>query len=346
MEIYNFLNSIDIAEYCRSIQYQFNAMEAAFIVFNSDTLTIEKRHAAYTEIIDTMPDMNFCGRKKESLSLHQVLKDYMKIEDRLQELFYAETEKTVYQYSCLVSYDRCDEWFEEKTLYDTCSAVLTAIQSENSSRDPEDKVKRYGITKKRLNSGQFIRAMATPDGRILEYYSQGALCTEEQRLHNWLFRDMWIKIPTPFRKGDIVAGTADSKAWSSEYNQQPFVLEEICYWSKNAKGNELHGHDAFDMTAYGYWVDNNGRLFYECMHSYQNLEYYKGALTGNQRILTAVSNHMKGEIDYALLLNAYEILHQEKQLEDNRQIQCRYTDEGQILAGLSEKMKKENVSRH
>lgn len=338
MDIYRLINSADIAQHCKAINHTFNSLEAAFISFNSDTLTVEERHAAYTEIIETMPDLSICDNSRESLnaqwSLHWLLKKYIEIENQLQELFCEETEKTAYQYSCLVSYDDSDEWLEEKVLYDSYPAAVKAIQSENSSRDPEDRVKRCCLTKKWLNADRFIRAMITPDGKILEYYSQDVLDREEQRLHNSLFRNMWIKIPTPFQKGDIVIGTADGKAWSSKYNQRPFVLEKICYWQTDDNKKEAVGHDAADMTAYGYWIDEHGCLEYDCMHSYQNLEYYRGALKGNQRILTAVSSHMKGEIDYALLLNACETIRQEKYAEESRRMLSYYTKEGLALTGI------------
>ena len=45
------------------------------------------------------------------------------------------------------------------------------------------------------------------------------------------------------------------------------------------------------------------------MHDYLGLEYYTGPLGGKKRILKAVSNYLKGEIDLTLALNAYYCLY-------------------------------------
>ncbi len=42
MDITNFINSKDIREYHREIGYQYNALEAAWLVYQCDSITLEE----------------------------------------------------------------------------------------------------------------------------------------------------------------------------------------------------------------------------------------------------------------------------------------------------------------
>ena len=42
--ILQFVNSKDIREYLRTIDYQFNALEAAWLIWQSRNTTVEERH--------------------------------------------------------------------------------------------------------------------------------------------------------------------------------------------------------------------------------------------------------------------------------------------------------------
>ena len=86
------------------------------------------------------------------------------------------------------------------------------------------------------------------------------------------------------------------------------------------------------MIATGYFQEECGSIYYECMHSYMNLEYYRDELTGKRRILKALSSFMKEEIDIALYSDAYRVILLEEYTKEN--FPKYYTDEGLELAGL------------
>ena len=54
MDIYRFINSRDIREHLRDINYEFNALEASWLVYQCDEASVEERHKAWTWIIDNM----------------------------------------------------------------------------------------------------------------------------------------------------------------------------------------------------------------------------------------------------------------------------------------------------
>ena len=76
------------------------------------------------------------------------------------------------------------------------------------------------------------------------------------------------------------------------------------------------------------------------MHHYMDLERYpEEKLTGKKRILKALGNHLKGEIDAVLFARAYhQILLEESARES---LPRDITDEGMRLAGLKPNIIKE-----
>jgi hypothetical protein len=337
MDIYNFFNSQDIADHCRSLGHQFNTMEAAFLVNNAYNLTIKERHEAYREIIATMPDMPEWSRhptRQRYASLHQALKDYMEIEKKILAVYYRGTDRAAYRFGYYSADDRdIMEYHDDYTerLFDSTERLMEVIKAEN-----EDRHYKYVIIKKWFNTGHFIRVTITPGGEPLECASRGILSENDEDLHEELFDNMWVKIPTPFKRGDLVIGSTPWNIGATELGNEPFVLENICYWNKGVKGREYEGCDSSDMTAFGYWINDDGLPYSECMHAYHNLKYYRGEFAGDSRILTAISNDMKGEINnYALFLTAYETIRNEGRLADNHVNLARYTEEGQRLAGLT-----------
>lgn len=86
MDIYNFINSKDIRNYLRKINYEFTPVEAAWLVWQYFDATRQEKFEAWQEIIDTMPDcpVEVCkGFDVDGYeSLHEVLKEYMKNDNK------------------------------------------------------------------------------------------------------------------------------------------------------------------------------------------------------------------------------------------------------------------------
>lgn len=80
MKVTDFINSKSIAQYLDGLNYQFNAAEAAFIVWQSKC-SMRKKYAAWQEIIDSFPDMPASARRwgieRAEPSFIAVLKNYL-----------------------------------------------------------------------------------------------------------------------------------------------------------------------------------------------------------------------------------------------------------------------------
>lgn len=103
MELYRFINSKDIREYHKKIGYKYNALEAAWLVSQCNSTTLEKRHKAWHWIIDNMPDMEVknYGRwthyfKEESI--HKLLMEYMEMENSFIKEFQNNAGGYLYKY--------------------------------------------------------------------------------------------------------------------------------------------------------------------------------------------------------------------------------------------------------
>ena len=90
MNIYNFINSRDIAKHLKDIDYQFSTLECAWLVWQSRKHTLEQKHTAWQKIIDTMPDCSVSARPnhREVESLHEYLKGYMDFQEQSIKRFF------------------------------------------------------------------------------------------------------------------------------------------------------------------------------------------------------------------------------------------------------------------
>ena len=89
MDIYHFIDSHAIREHLQSLSYPFTTQEAAFLVWYCKTATLEEKHAAWREIMDTMPNCSLEKRLNMDIILdfHQFLREFMRIEQRELEAF-------------------------------------------------------------------------------------------------------------------------------------------------------------------------------------------------------------------------------------------------------------------
>ena len=71
----------------------------------------------------------------------------------------------------------------------------------------------------------------------------------------------------------------------------------------------------FNMVGFGYFVADNGNVYYEVMYNYMDLEFYTGPYKANERILPAVSRFVKGEIGLDFLLRIQRRLLVDMQLD-------------------------------
>ena len=329
MDVYQYVNSKDICAHLEAIGYRFNALEAAWLVYQCHTATMKEKHAAWREIIDTMPDMRveYADDTKESFeSLHQLLRDYMAMEQRWYQDFITAEANAVYEYE----YSELEIDFRVNsclfTEFDACLTAMKTALSEHKNGE----IAHIFINKRYIGETECDPLMIfDPYGAVMEVFGRHLQNETEHRIHGF-FGDLWFAFPVPFQKGDIVY---DPNGSEGGFCQGPFVLTETATDVYRRTGMQMDSE--LDMTAQGYFQKENGALYAECMHAYMNLERYpEEKLTGKKRILNALGNHLKGEIDAVLFARAYHQILLEESARDS--LPQDITDEGMLLAGLKE----------
>ena len=334
MGILRFINSKDIREYLREMGYAFNSLEAAWLIYQCRDATIDEKHKAWNELIETMPDCPIEERMNTvpQDSLHAFLRQYMELEDKYINEFcdekhidpFEDGKSFVYKFKYIYKDGTETEW-------DTVFSCLDALHE--TVMEPEDDVVSIRCAKMqidRLNSQQI--AYLTPSFEFLYLNPRRSDSDKEWDIFEGVFDGLWFEFPTPFQKGDIV--------W--EPNQPegscagPFVTTGVCLdgiESDKTKEWLRKNGDSSDMCAGGFFLNEDGSIYRECMSSYMNLEFYDKELTGSKRTLVALSNFLKNEIDPALFARAYHQIITAGYAEDSIPLDCLEFD--RILAGVS-----------
>ena len=354
MDIPAFLDSVDVAKYWRTIAYDCPPLQQAFIVRRSHRVSLTEKHAAWNEMIKASHDCPVAfGHRKINMgiaenlaaSLHEFLRAYMALQDDLSDMFYRKDEKAAYHYKTCNKGD--SDWYEDRRLYETAEEIFTNARANEDSDFPTEYLK---ITKQWFGKDMAITLTACLDGTIMDINANGL--SEQKNDLLQAFDWMWFDFPTPFRKGDIVM-SKHKPFGLNMFAKEPFVLTNLCNWgSRELKVNKIpdehgeyestdkrlswlkEGGDATDMTAYGYFQCDDGRIYHECMHAYFDLEYYREKPGDIRRILTAFSAYVKKEIDGELLSKAYHIFMEEEKIKRDREDLSCFIDEKLRIAGL------------
>ena len=334
MDIFRFINSKDIREHLRSIGYEFNSLEAAWLIYQCHDATIDEKHKAWNELIETMPDCPIEKRLNTVAqdSLHAFLRQYIELEDRYLNEFCDERHADTFNDDKPFVY-KIKYIYEDGTEngWDTVFSCLNALYE--SIMEPEEDVTSIQCTKMqidRLDSRQI--AYLNPSFEFLRLDPGRIDSDKEWDLFGGVFDGLWFEFPTPFQKGDIVWNPDQPEGFCAG----PFVTTGVCLdgiESDKTKENIRKDGDSSDMCAGGFFLNEDGSIYGECMSNYMDLEFYNKELTGSKRTLIALSNFLKDEIDPALFARAYHQIIMAGYAENS--IPLDYLKSGMILAGLS-----------
>lgn len=345
MNITSFINSRDIRYYHNKIGYEYNSLEAAWLVSQCHDKTLDEKHQAWQGIIDNMPDMEIvnCGRwvSEKGDTVHKVLADYMEMEKAFIEKFKNASGGWLYTYKsyCRSLSNGCSsyDWEGIFTSFDNClkdssemvdSVDIGIVVIERQLPNEGDKAKQHGAV------------MVDLSGRILSVTTDYSKEDNE----NWyylghFFDELWFDFPVPFKRGDIVY--IKNKYHPGDHS--PIVLDSIivpCNENKEEyiKTRREHG-DTSDMNLWGYaadveWCNGYNGIYNDTWWNYMDAEYYREELSSYNRLLKPVSNWLKGEFGDGvdLLLAGYHHIMMEEYL--SRAVPVLYTKEGLKKAGF------------
>lgn len=316
LDIYQYVNSKDIRIHLEEIKYEFEPVCAAFIIWQSERHTLNEKHEAWRILIAGTSDvavpqrLNCAGWD----SLHKMLSDYMKLENKLLSNFHVHDTNAYYRYETMISSK--EDGFVSNAGYPWSSDYKTCYESAMTDIKEDPDICKFVITKHYFDSPIeecYIQAEYDREGRLMsvkdrlpangdfsDLVNVPSLSDYELKLEVESFEGMYFDIPIPFCKSDLVYDP-----YGTLYgNRRPFVLMNTVPWRKKDT-NYSNGNtsDLTDMLAYGYCYDYEKHFLCDCECYYLNMEHYNDELTGEERLLAAYSAFEKNEIDgYTLML--------------------------------------------
>ena len=329
---YDLINSKAIGDYCREIGHKFNTEELAVLIYRSKKVNIFEKISKYQDLIDNYPDMEVIERI--NCNHYDSVKTLIQEEiNRLKNLFedlIKEDKKcayTWYEYNKTTKREDTSPYHISKNLKGTYKDVYDDVA--NYVNEFDDTIS-FTIIKKIF--GEKERTIFSKYNVINKKIILMNIYEDEDIYLD--INNIFVYMPTPFKKGDILISKSQTMSNIGD-NGDIFVLDNLITWRENikkllAKGN----YDSSDMVGYGYYLyDDKAQFTYDNKWDYDSFEYYEGEFEGNNRILKAISSYLKGEIDFELLIHAYDLFKIES---INKSMPDFYTDDGLKKAGFTD----------
>lgn len=299
MEILQFINSNAIRNHLKKINYQFDTLEAAWLIYHSYNHSVYEKFNAYEQLMKEYPDCRVEERLHTPAqdSLFEYLKNYIKV---YRNAIY-EFEAPDAVYSIDVKHFERETDYTVETMFTNLNAVIRQCKIEWDDEKPGD-IKNFVISKyipeSEKSSGSII-----PQQMILKGDGLKPIYIDFRNdIEYDLLGDLWFDFPTPFKKGDIV--------WNKHYKFTPVVLLFNSYEDLSKEGYKCLREigDETDMTYEYYCMIDSDSIFRDIDYNYMDLEYYPYELTGKDKALLPISRFLKGDIDIGLCCNAFHSL--------------------------------------
>lgn len=222
---YNLINSRAIGDYCRSIKHKFNTEELAVLVYRNKRMTIEEKIEKYTDLINNYSDMEVIERIncKHYDSVKTMIKEEIqRLNTVYKELTQDESDSicvwTEYNKSTL----RYDHNSDMKNTFKTFKETFEDIQ--NYIEEYDDTIS-FQITKKYFNKNKEIYARYVVENKKIK------LVNIENNVDILDIDQIFLNIPTPFKKGDILVSKSRTMFNYGDYSDI-FVLDYLCTWKE------------------------------------------------------------------------------------------------------------------
>ena len=364
MDLFHFIESKDIREYLRQIDYSFTAPEAAFLVWYCRNAALKEKFAAWQEIIETMPDCSLTRRKEEPIgNCHDFLRRHIASQETLLREF-PDGKDCVYRYEIYEPQQhllRNEGWVESGAYFNSFESCLSHGMRCLDEDSEINRIRFYRHEWCGEDGEDTIRwVLETDREQNPVLIDRRGICGDELTETDSTFSDMWFAFPTPFKRGDLV--------WDPSRTQAaPFVLDYLNVWDSGEMIRQGLSPDiglvrnadrrvqsyrktgcVADMGAYGYgWREGFG-IYNEFggWATYPDLEFYPFELAGKDRVLKSVSEFLKGNCALELLLNSYAaLLLEAKYGEIAKAYQVEYVKEALEMVGLKSEQERQDQSR-
>lgn len=219
IDFLKFVNSETVRNHLQQIQYQPTPLEAAWLTWQCETISLEEKRAAWRGIIETLPDCPTGSRTmglkaKYRDSTHTFLQAYIAQQEELASKFYQTSEPAIYQAEYQILPKGKLFWREYRSIQESFPTLESALQAI-----PKNEGDIFHITVYKENSkGDFLTAARfLPDYRLAFVDARpGSMYAVNMDKDQWtlytgvLYRpnptsiSMEKNFPLPFHSGDLL----------------------------------------------------------------------------------------------------------------------------------------------
>ena len=334
---YSLINSKSIADYCRSINHKFNTLEIGILIYRCKHITLEKKMAYYNEILNN-PTLYPNVEVKRHLHIERdtTAWDLMKgltkgIEIELR-FFNKPDKNAVFTLELNDKLGWHDSGVIFKTLHDVDNYIAKLVITGG------DYYITYRIIKKYFNQAEkTIQTYRKNDANRFELFEIDDTiysCDGPYGIKYNGIGTIWLDVPTPFKKGDIIT-----------QGKEKAVIEWLCnkdkeYVQRMKSGKGDNSGMYYLCYVIDYYGGNERKVYLENMFNYDEFEYCTEELQEFDRILKAINSFISNKISLDLFLDAYNYCKAEDMAEKEKRNFVWYTEEGLELAGLKYRNRK------
>lgn len=292
MNVYSLINSKDISKYLQNINYEFSSLEYAWLIWQSNKLTITQRHKAWEDIITNMPDCQIpqSPHRLGMPSLKDYLRDLIDAQKTAQNDFF-KSEANIF-YNGEINGKGFSGW--DPTAFASFEACIEHLDSYQS--DPQN-VLRYRVTKFKLVEDTYVEEYTV----IFDCNMQ--MREIETRYFTNIFNTLYFNFPVPFQKGDIlmrVKNETTTIAGAVPSN------EKVVYLSHGSeKSPYLLTYEDMTLNGYFWYFDGVKSDSEPC---YLDFEFAKEKLVESDRFLTITSAFLREELNVAEYAEMYHLI--------------------------------------
>ena len=291
MDFFNFVNSNAVRSYLQETHYQPSSLEAAWLVYQCRTASLEEKCAAWREIIETLPDCptgsRTIGLKAEHRdSVHSFLQAYIAQQQQLAAAFTQADEPAVYQVECQIL-PKGERFWRKWLILDADLPTLEACM-QAIPRD-EGELTRITVNKFSAEGEYLMTARFLPDHRLASAEplqgSRYAMNMEDSAwalytgvLNSTMISENTLNFPLPFHPGDML--------YNPNYPEATFS-GGVCVV---AQADSCCSHLGFFQ-----W-ENQPHKITPLVFRIMDCEYYPvEALSERHRLLSLISSFLKGK---------------------------------------------------
>lgn len=191
MNLYEWLESPDVREHLEKIHYDFTLPEAFYVIRENEQRALEKKIAAWEELLAAMPDCPFsiesdAGGKLETESFHKSVREFIGQQRELLEVVCRKDETGVY------------------------SVIMSGVPKKGKGVTLSEFLETNW---KKFEGNGTLRLTKTWSGKqshngVLFFYvnaeKQVTEIVPDLSCRTHPLQSYWLPLPTPFHRGDVL----------------------------------------------------------------------------------------------------------------------------------------------